>query len=469
MSESFLTSPPSYLTLPDVLWDKQPPVPAADPKGVVWNTELAGELGIPRLIDSVWAGSEVIPGSTPFAQAYAGHQFGHFTLLGDGRAVVLGEHVSPDGRRLDIQLKGSGKTRYSRGGDGRAVLGPMLREYLISEAMHALGIPTTRSLSVCYTGEPVIREEPQPGAVLVRVASSHLRVGTFELAAQLEGNDVLETLTQYAIRRHVPEVLEAEHPVVAFLDEVMQRQARLMTQWMGVGFVHGVMNTDNMAISGETIDYGPCAFLDEADPEAVYSSIDQQGRYAFGNQPRIAHWNLAVLASALLPLLSEDTGKAEELAMGVLDQFPSRFHEAWRKTMTAKLGLTDPVPDDDALVGDLLEIMQQKKMDFTVAFLELETEIPAFLQEWSKGWIARCGGEEGVREARIRMAETNPVVIPRNYKVEEALSAAMEEDLTLFHELVDQVTDPFDRAKDRKGLDQRPPPGTPRVTTYCGT
>jgi uncharacterized protein YdiU (UPF0061 family) len=464
----FLIQPATYLELPEDFWVHQQPVPTKDPSMVIWNEALAAELGVPRLEDAVWGGSAVIPGSTPFSQAYCGHQFGHFTTLGDGRAVVLGEHVTPDGRRVDLQLKGSGRTPFSRGGDGRAVLGPMLREYLISEAMHALGIPSTRSLAVVNTGEAVMREQALTGAVLVRVAASHIRVGTFEYAAQ-QGTDDLRALFDYTVRRHMPDCAVAEHPVTAFLEECCRRQAELVAHWMSVGFVHGVMNTDNMALSGETIDYGPCAYLDEMDSGTVFSSIDQQGRYAYGNQPRIAYWNLAVLASALLPLIHEDTGKAEKKATEALETFPDHFEQAWRRRMAAKLGLQHPTPDDDALIGDLLEQLQKEGMDYTHSFLELEEGIPSALTDWGIRWQARCEQESGPDAAREQMRRVNPVVIPRNYLVEEALGAAEQGNQEPFHQLLQAVQTPFDRVHRSSRFGQPPPPGTPKVTTFCGT
>lgn len=290
------TSPATYLDLPENFWHRQEPEPVRAPQVLLWNDALASEMAIDRLPDAVWGGSETVKGSAPFAQAYCGHQFGHFTMLGDGRALVLGEHVCPNGQRVDLQLKGSGRTPFSRRGDGRAALEPMLREYLISEGMHALGIATTRSLAVVETGEEVYREVPLPGAILTRVAGSHIRVGTFEYAAQLEQED-LEALLAYTIQRHAPHCAKADSPALAFLEHCIETQAALIAKWMSVGFVHGVMNTDNMSLAGETIDYGPCAFMDTYHPETVFSSIDEQGRYAYGNQPRIGHWNLAVLAS----------------------------------------------------------------------------------------------------------------------------------------------------------------------------
>lgn len=469
MKNNFLQEISSYLSLPQELWVNQKPVPVANPSVVVWNDTLAEELEVPRLPDAVWGGSELISGSTPFSQAYAGHQFGHFTILGDGRAVVLGEHVTSGGRRVDIQLKGSGRTPFSRGGDGRAALGPMLRELLISEFLHAAGIPTTRCLAVVNTGETVIREKPLPGALMVRVAESHLRVGTFEYAAQLEGNGPLQALLDYAIRRHMPAVASAEVPAVAFLQECCRRQASLVAKWMAVGFVHGVMNTDNMAVSGETIDYGPCAFLDEADPSAVYSSIDQQGRYAYGNQPRIAHWNLAVLASALLPLIDTDTGKAEQFATEALNTFPRYFQIYWREEMAAKFGIQHSREDDEEWIAGVLQILEDTRQDYTTAFTELEIRIPEGLEDWGNRWQARCEEEGGLDAARARMKTVNPVVIPRNYRMEEVLQAAEAGELNPALAFLQELRQPFDRSRDRGAYAQPPPEGTPKVVTYCGT
>ncbi len=430
---------------------------------LIWNEDLAKELGIAALPDAVWAGSETVPHSVPFAQAYAGHQFGHFTMLGDGRALVLGEHVTPGGDRVDVQLKGSGRTPFSRRGDGRAALEPMLREYLISEAMHALGVPTTRSLAVVTTGEPVMREQPLPGAVLTRIAGSHIRVGTFEYAAQLEGTEALRALLMYAIQRHAPHCASARSPALAFLKHCLHSQAALMAHWMSVGFVHGVMNTDNMALSGETIDYGPCAFMDHYDPDTVFSSIDTQGRYAYGNQPRIAHWNLAVLASALLPLLE---GEKEAEARAVLDLYPERFQSAWRQKMAAKIGIEDAVEEDDGLIQSLLSRMQEENLDYTRTFLDLEQGIPDHLEDWADSWQKRVGS---LGEARKRMQTVNPVIIPRNHKVESALHAAGGGDLQPFTDMLLAVRQPFDRSLLGSPYSEAPPPGTPRTVTFCGT
>ncbi len=455
-------TPSTYLDLPEAFWQRQQAEPVRDPDMLLWNEALAKELAIERLPDAVWGGSETPEAADPFAQAYAGHQFGHFTMLGDGRALVLGEHVAPDGRRVDLQLKGSGQTPFSRRGDGRAALEPMLREYLISEALHALGIPSTRSLAVVSTGEPVYREEVLPGAVLTRVAASHIRVGTFEFAAQ-SGEEYLQALLDYSIQRHAPEAAEAADPALAFLRSCLQKQAKLIADWMGVGFVHGVMNTDNMALSGESIDFGPCAFMDRYDPATVFSSIDSQGRYAYGNQPRMAHWNLAVLASALLPLVQ---GDAEAEATAVLNEFPQAFQSAWRQKLAAKLGVLDPTPEDDELLQGFLDTLHTEKLDFTRAFLDLESDPPDVLQDWMQAWSRRVDSPDAARE---RMRLVNPVVIPRNHQVEAALHAAGEGKMKPFHELLAALQQPFDPALLQSPFAEAPAAGTPKAVTFCGT
>ncbi|GGN94658.1 protein adenylyltransferase SelO [Saccharibacillus kuerlensis] len=388
----------SYARLPQQFYSSLPPVPVREPKAVVLNDQLAAELGLdPKWLHSeeaarVFAGNEVPEGSEPLAQAYAGHQFGGFTRLGDGRAILLGEQLTPDGRRVDIQLKGSGRTPFSRGGDGRAALGPMLREYIISEAMHGLGIPTTRSLAVASTGTTVRREESLPGAVLTRVASSHLRVGTFQYAQQWSDPEAVRTLADYAIERHYPELLQIEKEgsngaegnagageegrYAMFLRSVMERQASLVAKWMLVGFIHGVMNTDNMTISGESIDYGPCAFMDVYDPATVFSSIDRGGRYAYGNQPPIALWNLTRLAETLVPLLHEEQERAIEIAQGILGGFERLYLGIWFDGMREKLGLSGREEDDEKLIADLLDLMKAFRADYTNTFVGLTFDAP---------------------------------------------------------------------------------------------
>jgi uncharacterized protein YdiU (UPF0061 family) len=446
---------------------------------------LAADLGLDAglLRDggaAVVVGNELPPGAEPIAQAYAGHQFGHFTNLGDGRAILLGEQLSPDGRRRDIQLKGAGRTRYSRGGDGRAALGPMLREVVVSESLHALGIPTTRSLAVATTGEVVMRSTPLPGAVLTRVASSHIRVGTFQYAAALGRREVLEALLDHAIARHDPELadLDAGDRPAAFLEAVVERQAALVARWMLVGFVHGVMNTDNMAVSGETIDYGPCAFLDAYDPATVFSSIDEHGRYAYGNQPGIAHWNLARLAESLLPLLPGVGEAAVEPLRGVLATFPDRYERHLLAGGRAKLGLATEEPEDGPLFAALLQRMHEMRADFTTTFAGLAglvadptgTGAGPAAGEWLVAWRARLAREPVPVDAIVaRLHRTNPVVIPRNRRVEEALAAAEEGDMTPFERLLAAVRDPFADTPANEPYRAGPPPGCGPYRTFCGT
>ena len=449
---------------------------------MVFNDALAVSLGLdPEILRqpdqaALFTGNLLPPGANPIAQAYAGHQFGHFTTLGDGRAILLGEQLTPDGRRFDIQLKGSGRTAFSRGGDGLAALGPMLREYLISEAMHALGIPTTRSLAVATTGESVFRHDELPGAVLTRVAASHIRVGTFQWAAAHEDRAALQALADHTRRRHFPDLAEASH--LDFFHAAMERQASLVAKWLQVGFVHGVMNTDNMALSGETIDYGPCAFLDRYDPATVFSSIDHAGRYAYSAQPPIARWNLARLAEAMIPLLHDDEKKAVELANEALHQFEGIFQNHWLDGMRAKLGLFNSEPDDRALVQPLLDWMHQNKQDFTGTFRALSTaaafdqppfQDPAFVN-WHAAWKARLDRQaDGPAEILHRMQSHNPRVIPRNHQVEEALNAAtLRGDLSPFNKLLTAITRPFADAGDDE-FTTPPPAGSPRYQTFCGT
>ncbi len=367
----------SYVSLPQSLFTNYQPTPVRSPKLAILNDSLATSLGLNvQALQSeegvaTLAGNQVPDGAFPLAQAYAGHQFGHFTMLGDGRALLIGEHITPRGERVDIQLKGSGRTPYSRGGDGRAALGPMLREYMISEAMHALGIPTTRSLAVVTTGESVIRETALPGAILTRVAVSHIRVGTFQYASKWGTAEDLRALADYTLQRHYPDADAAENRYLSLFQEVIKRQAELIAKWQLVGFIHGVMNTDNMAISGETIDYGPCAFMDTYDPATVFSSIDAQGRYAYGNQPQIAGWNLARFAEALLPLLHDQQEEALKLAEDAILEFPKLYESNWLAGMRAKLGIFNEEEQDEALIEDLLSLMQEHHADYTNTFRAL--------------------------------------------------------------------------------------------------
>lgn len=463
----------TYASLPEAFYAPATPAEPADEKVVVWNEKLAAELGIEPGDAEYLSGKKIPAGITPIAQAYAGHQFGHFTMLGDGRAILLGEHLTPDGRRVDIQLKGAGQTKYSRRGDGRAALGPMLREYIISEAMHALGISTTRSLAVVATGEPVYREEVLPGAVLTRVAASHLRVGTFEFAATL-GPEAVQSLTDYAIQRHYPECAQAENPPLAFFEAVAERQAKLIAQWMGVGFIHGVMNTDNMSIAGETIDYGPCAFMDVFNSGTVFSSIDQQGRYAFGNQPKIAAWNLARLAESLLPLFHKDEKDAIALAQAALDGFGAKFNAHWTATLRTKLGLETADAEDENLITGFLTLLQKSGADFTNSFRTLPEwqSLKTYAMEfhsWYQLWVERLAKEGKTPEtAKVAMNAVNPAVIARNYFVEEALAAAQTGNLEPFHQLTAALQNPFVETPGNEKYRQAGPK-VEGYRTFCGT
>jgi uncharacterized protein YdiU (UPF0061 family) len=483
----------SYAQLPPRFFTRVQPTSVSEPKLVLLNVALAEDLGLdPSVLAQTpawFTGNVLPPGAMPLAQAYAGHQFGNFTMLGDGRAILLGEQLTSRGERFDIQLKGPGRTPYSRGGDGRAALGPMLREYIISEAMHALGIPTTRSLAVAATGEPVYRETPLPGAVLTRVASSHIRVGTVEFAAALSASTAftgelenLRALADYTVRRHYPALDGAETPCVALLEAILQRQALLIARWQLIGFIHGVMNTDNMALSGETIDYGPCAFMDAYHPATVFSSIDHHGRYAFANQPIIAQWNLSRLAAALLPLLHTDEEQAVAIANKVLGAFPELYQKHWLEGMRAKLGLFDQQPGDQELVEALLAIMQEQRMDFTNTFRDLSGDLmtadapfaPIRSEEfktWRARWLERLRQQsQDLSEAQSLMRQHNPAFIPRNHKVEEALAAATDqEDVSVARKLLEVLARPF-------GYDVHMPEySTPPLAsdipyqTFCGT
>ena len=478
----------SYARLPDLLHKPWKLAPVREPRLVVLNRPLARTLGLdPEALEreenvAVFAGNQLPDGASPLVQAYAGHQFGNFTGLGDGRALLLGEQITPRGARYDIQLKGSGRTPFSRGGDGRAALGPMLREWIISEAMHALEIPTTRSLAVATTGEEVVREELLPGAVLTRIASSHIRVGTFEYAAALGDPALLGSLVDYTLKRHYADSLNAENRALALLEGVLERQAKLVAQWAGVGFVHGVMNTDNMALSGETIDYGPCAFLDAYDPATVFSSIDRGGRYAFGNQPSVAHWNLARLAEALVPLLHEDQAKAVEMAEEALARFPERFAYFYAGVLRAKLGLCHEEEGDFVLAQEFLDLMQASGADFTSAFADLTRSVETGQltgpssqgvsagQPWQAKWRARLGHQqEEQAEVTALMRSANPVVIPRNHRVEEALAAAGNGDFTVLHRLLAVITRPFNEGPENEAYRLGAMVGGEPYRTFCGT
>ncbi len=475
----------SYKQLPKPFYVFQKPTPVQKPSLVLFNDSLAVTLGLnPEAFSSekgvqMLSGNTLPPNSEPIAQAYAGHQFGHFTMLGDGRAVLLGEQVTPDRKRFDIQLKGAGRTPYSRGGDGRAALGPMLREYVISEAMHALRIPTTRSLAVVTTGETVIRDEFLDGAILTRVASSHLRVGTFQFAAALRNKDHLRALADYAIERHYPHVKESENCYLAFFQEVAERQAVLIAKWQLVGFIHGVMNTDNMSISGETIDYGPCAFIDVYDPETVFSSIDIHGRYKYSNQPKIGAWNLARFAEALLPLIDDDQAKAVELAQTEISKFQEKVESYWFEGMRKKLGLLNEEDGDRALIDELLTLMEKYRADYTNTFRALTTGEETGEPFWRKGevvdwktrWLKRLRREEhSFEQIKALMKRHNPAIIPRNHRVEEALEAAVENrDMSVLKNLLRVLKDPFAYSEEQKSYATPPPPSPVPYVTYCGT
>ena len=474
----------SYARLPEPLWSREVPTPVRSPALVVLNEPLAAAMGLDAGVlraagGPVVAGNELPPGAEPLAQAYAGHQFGHFTNLGDGRAILLGEQLTPVGRRVDVQLKGSGRTRYSRGGDGRAALGPMLREYVVGEAMHALGIPTTRGLAVATTGETVARERPLPGAVLARVAASHIRVGTFQYARALGDRGLLESLLGHAVGRHDPDLAAAGGDAADFFAAVLERQAALVARWMLVGFVHGVMNTDNMAVSGETIDYGPCAFLDGYDPATVFSSIDAQGRYAYANQPAIAQWNLARLAECLLPLVPGEPEAVLTRMQDVLATFPERYGGHFLAGARGKLGLATAEPGDADLVAGLLERMHAARADFTATFAALAglvgsgpppPDLAAVLGDWLVAWRSRLSREPGSAADVVgRLRRENPVVIPRNHRVEEALAAAAAGDMGVFERLVQAVREPFAETPDNEPYRGGPPSGCGPYRTFCGT
>lgn len=475
----------SYAKLPKVFFTNIHLNPVRSPKFVIFNDSLAKSLGLNteelKSKDgvAVFAGDEIPEGGMALAQAYAGHQFGHFTMLGDGRALLLGEQITPSGDRFDIQLKGSGKTPYSRGGDGRAALGPMLREYIISEAMYALRIPTTRSLAVVTTGETIIRETELPGAVLTRVATSHLRVGTFEYAARWGSIDDLKSLADYALQRHFDDVELEENRYATLLREVMKRQAELIAKWQLVGFIHGVMNTDNMTISGETIDYGPCAFMDTYDPATVFSSIDREGRYAYGNQPYIGGWNLARFAETLLPLLHDSEKQAIEIAQDEISTFIGQYQVNWLAGMRSKLGIFNEEEQDESLINDLLAMMQKYRADYTNTFRHLTTsqfdKLALFKEsefiQWHDRWQSRLGRQYQSKEASMSLMQNhNPVLIPRNHRVEEALEAAVKhDDLRVMARFLDALSNPYTYSPEKEAYCTLPEPSSRPYRTFCGT
>jgi uncharacterized protein YdiU (UPF0061 family) len=483
----------TYAALPANFFARVAPTPVTSPRLIKLNRPLAVHLGLdPDRLDSpegaeILAGKQIPDGADPIAMAYAGHQFGHFVpQLGDGRAILLGEVIDADGVRRDIQLKGSGPTPFSRRGDGRAALGPVLREYIVSEAMAALGIPTTRSLAAVLTGESVLRETALPGAVLTRVASSHIRVGTFQFFAARQDTEGVRRLADHVIARHYPQAAGAERPYLALLNAVIARQADLIARWLLVGFIHGVMNTDNTSVSGETIDYGPCAFMDHYDPATVFSSIDEMGRYAYANQPRIAQWNLTRFAECLLPLLSDQQDKAIEEAQSALGNFAEKFDAAYQAGLRRKLGLFTARDEDRLLAQDLLDAMAKNEADFTLTFRRLsdaafdpvhDSDVrqlfadPAAYDEWAARWRQRFGDEPqdpAIRQSAMRAV--NPAFIPRNHRVEAVIEAAVNrDDFALFEELLAVLSKPFEDQPAYAAYAQPPEPHQRVLQTFCGT
>lgn len=475
----------SFARLPKTFFRHSKPTPVRAPRLAIINEDLGVSLGLDcatlRSEDGIdmLAGNSLPVGAFPIAQAYAGHQFGSFTMLGDGRAILLGEQITPAGKRFDIQLKGAGRTPYSRGGDGRAALGPMLREYIISEAMHALGIPTTRSLAVIATGEVVMREADLPGAILVRVAASHLRVGTFQYVSKWGTLEELRLLADYALNRHYPDIDTDKGSYLSLLEEVIRRQAKLIAQWQLVGFVHGVMNTDNMTVSGETIDYGPCAFLDVFNPETVFSSIDSEGRYAYANQPYIAKWNLARLAETLLPLLHSDRDLAITAARQAIEGFDNLYQQFWLDGMKLKLGILNAEGQDAGLVGELLRLMTKYQADYTNTFLALtfdkcrDNEMfgsTEFIQ-WQKAWRQRIGRQSQTGEfLHLTMRRSNSALIPRNHRVEASLTAAMtQNDFSQVEKFFKVLLHPYAHTSEQEEYSAPPDPTDLPYRTFCGT
>jgi len=475
----------SYTRLPELLMSRVKPVKVQSPKLIVLNHKLSKELGLNFKslkdvdIASLFAGNILPKGSETIAQAYAGHQFGHFTMLGDGRAHVLGEHLTPNNKRFDIQFKGSGRTPYSRGGDGKAVLGPMLREYIISESMHALNISTTRSLAVVTTGEEIMRETSLPGAILTRVASSHIRVGTFQYIAMKNEIGTLKNLVNYVVNRHYPELIKVNNQAIELLKVVIDTQINLVVDWMRVGFIHGVMNTDNMAISGETIDYGPCAFMDNYDPRTVFSSIDHQGRYCFINQSLIAHWNISRFAETLIPLLDNNEKKAITIGEEIINSFNKKFQSQWLSMMRQKLGLFGEKNNDENLVNNLLSLMHQNNVDYTNTFCDLmKDKLPnnSFYKlqkfsDWFKEWKNRQSQNRKPKELSLSlMRSANPYVIPRNHKVEEVLTAAsVSGNFEPMNKLLKELNKPYDYRDDANEYRKLPKTSNIQYQTFCGT
>ena len=472
----------TYSRLPDPFREKINPVKVKNPELVMLNKSLAEDLNLDfsgldqAKLSALFSGNELPNNSRSIAQAYAGHQFGHFTMLGDGRAVLIGEHISKSNHRYDIQFKGSGKTAFSRNGDGRAALGPMLREYIISESMHFLNIPTTRSLAVAKTGEKVIRETQLEGAILTRVASSHIRVGTFQYIAARNKKGELETLFEYVIKRHYPGIESSKKQALDLLNVVLNKQIELVVNWMRVGFIHGVMNTDNMSIAGETIDYGPCAFMDIYDPKTVFSSIDKLGRYAYCNQPIITKWNLSRLAECLIPLIDGDQDKAIKLATEVIDTFEKKYEEKWLGMMRNKIGLADEDEKDKFLILDLLTWMHQNKVDYTNTFCHLmnfQTQNDIVYEnnefgDWKKRWQERLSHNSSSEKYINLMRSVNPLVIPRNHIVEDALKKANQGNFEPINNFLKILSSPY---TDQKHITeyQIPSQSDENYQTFCGT
>jgi len=474
----------TYRRLPETLLSQLPPIPVKSPKLIILNDSLSKELDLKfsnisnKHLASMFAGNFLPKGSQPIAQAYAGHQFGYFTMLGDGRAIIIGEHLTKNNRRVDIQFKGSGITPYSRNADGRAALGPMLREYIISEAMHGLNIPTSRSLAVVKTGENVIRETSLPGAILTRVATSHIRVGTFQYAAMRNDVKTLKKLLDYAINRHYPNLKDKSNQALTLLEIVIKKQIELVINWMRVGFIHGVMNTDNMTISGETIDYGPCAFMDTYNPETVFSSIDYHGRYAYFNQPGIINWNLLRFAEALVPLIDKKEDKAIKIVKETFNKFSTVYKKCWLEMMRKKLGLFGKKTQDENLINNLLSWMNKNNADYTNTFCFLMKENfkkdklfkKSTFIDWHKRWINRIKQNKKPEELSLNLMRiTNPLVIPRNHKVEETLDAANNDDLIPLHNLLKVLKKPYDNNSEITKYQSPPPPSGKIYKTFCGT
>ncbi len=472
----------TYLMLPSVFYSKLNPAEVQNPAMFLFNDALREALGIEKKQEEsfslILSGNKLPKNSKPLAQAYAGHQFGHFTMLGDGRAILLGEHITQSGKSFDIQLKGSGKTPYSRGGDGKATLKSMLREYLISEAIYHLGIPTSRSLAVVKTDDPVYREDIQKSAVLTRVMKSHLRVGTFEYARYFGTKEDLLSLFNYTINRHFPELLDSKNPALGLLDKIMRLQIELIVEWMRVGFIHGVMNTDNTSICGETFDYGPCAFMNSYNPDTVFSSIDRFGRYSFKNQPKILKWNIIKLAESLLPIIHHNEDNAISLALEIINQFDGIYSDKWYKMMFSKIGIETPAEDDYKLIDELMHTMQRYQADYTNTFtglyldncLDDNKSFTKALQPWRKKWTERLDeNKRGVEYAKSLMKKTNPVLIPRNIHVEEALDLADKGNLSKLHALLNAIQTPYEYNEEIKDLLLTDQKFDKTYQTFCGT